>query len=170
MSAVPTDSPTSHSSPAGSRPASPPDSPVAKLRAQVGEAMKAGNRARTETLRMFLAEVNKMRIDSGAEPAEPAVVAVAEKMIKQRRESAELYVKAGRDELAQKENSEIVILQEFLPEQLPESELAEIVANAVANPGHQGNIGKIMAELKAKIAGRADMSQVARRVKDALKS
>ena len=153
----------------GQRPESPPDSPLAKLRAQVGDAMKAGNRTRTETLRMFIAEVNKIRIDSGAEPNQSAVVAVAEKMIKQRRESAQLYEQAGRDELAQKENSEIAILQEFLPEQLQENEIAQLVETAVNNPDNQRNIGKIIADLKSKIAGRADMSQVAQQVKNALK-
>ena len=151
-----------------SRPDSPADSPVAQLRAQVGESMKAGNRARTETLRMLLSAVNKLRVDSGSEPDPAALVAVAEKMIKQRRESAELYAKAGRDELAQKENDEIAILQEFLPEQLGEEELAQLIREAVENPDNQRNIGKIMGQLKSQIAGRADMSQVSRQVKSAL--
>ena len=151
-----------------SRPDSPADSPVAQLRAQVGAAMKAQNRPRTETLRMLLAAVNKIRVDSGKEPDSADLVAVAEKMIKQRRESAELYAKAGRDELAQKENDEIVILQEFLPEQLGEEEIAAIIRQAVDHPDNQRNIGKIMGQLKSQIAGRADMSQVARQVKNAL--
>lgn len=143
---------------------------IAAVRAEVGAAMKAGNRLRAETLRMLLSEANKLRIDSGAEPAPAALLALAEKMIKQRREAAELYNKAGRDELAQKENEEIAILQEFLPEQLPDAEVDKLVAQAVNNPDLQRNIGKIMAALKPQLAGRADMSAVSKRVKDALKN
>ena len=119
---------------------------------------------------MLLSEANKLRIDSGAEPSPEAVVAVAEKMIKQRREAAELYDKAGRGELARRENDEIAVLQEFLPEQLPGAEVDKLVAQAVDNPDHQRNIGKIMAALKPQLAGRADMSAVSKRVKDALKN
>ena len=143
---------------------------IAAVRAQVGAALKAGNRLRADALRMLLSEANKLRIDSGAEPSPEAVVAVAEKMIKQRREAAELYDKAGRDELARRENDEIAVLQEFLPEQLPAAEVDKLVAQAVDNPGHQRNIGKIMAALKPQLAGRADMSAVSKRVKDALKN
>lgn len=149
------------------RPDSPPDSPVARLRAQAAAALKAGDRRRTDTLRMLLAAVNKLRVDSGAEPDDAALVAVADKMIKQRREAADLYAKAGRDELAQQENDEIAVLQEFLPEQLGEEELERLIAAAVANPDNAGNIGKIMGQLKPQLAGRADMSQVARKVKAA---
>ena len=151
-----------------SRPDPAPHSPVAQLRALVGDSMKAGNRIRTDTLRMLLAAVNKIRMDSGNEPDQAQLVAAAEKMIKQRRESAQLYSQAGRTELAQKENDEIAILQEFLPEQLGEQEITQLIRDAVNNPDLQGNIGKIMGQLKSQIAGKADMAQVAQKVKSAL--
>ena len=155
--------------PRPARPDSPPDSPIARLRGQVREAMKAGNRPRTDALRMLLSEANKIRIDSGAEPDQPKLFALAEKMIKQRRESADLYAKAGRAELAEKENAEIAVLQEFLPPRLSDSEVARLVADAIADPANGRGIGKIMAALRPEIAGRADAAAVAAQVKNALK-
>ena len=155
--------------PPQARPDSPPDSPIARLRDEIRAAMKAGNRPRTETLRMLLSEANKIRIDSGQEPAQPAFFALAEKMIKQRREAAALYAKAQRDELADKENAEIAVLQEFLPPPLSDDEVAKLVADAVADPANSRNIGKIMAALKPQTAGRADAASVAAQVKNALK-
>ena len=179
MSPAPTPTHPGHSahsdrSPAGSPESggslseSPAESPTERLRAETRAAMKAGNKTRVETLRMALAALNQARIDRGTEPDESALVAVAEKMIKQRREAADIYAKAGRDELAEKERNEIAVLEEFLPARLSESEVGELVARAVSDPANGGAMGKIMAALKPALAGRADMGAVSRKVKEAL--
>lgn len=128
--------------------------------------MRAGDRLRVDVLRMFLAEAKKTGIDSGAEPD---LAAVVRKLIKQRRDSADQFARAGRDELAARENAEIKILEAFLPAAPSAQEVAAAVEKAVADCGAQTpkDIGKVMARLKTELPA-ADMSAVSRAVKQKL--
>ena len=145
-------------------------SAVAGLQAQISAALKAGDKPRLNVLRLLLAAVKQGQIDGGKEADEAAVVAAAEKMIKQRRESIRQYTAGGRADLAQAEEAEVALLQPFLPAQLSEEELRAMVAQAAAEAGATSpkDMGKVMSALKEKTAGRADMGVVSQMVKAVL--
>lgn len=142
---------------------------AAALQKQVQDAMRAGERLRVDVLRMFLAEIKKTQIDSGAETDAAGFAAAARKLIKQRRDSAAQFQKAGREELAARENAEIAILSEFLPSAPSAAEIAAAVENAVAacEAKTPRDTGKVMAHIKTALPA-ADMSEVAKIVKQKL--
>ncbi len=128
----------------------------------IKQAMRAGDKARLVTLRMASAAVKQREVDERTEADDSVVLATLEKMIKQRRESAEQYRGGNRPELAEAEEAEIAILQHYLPEPLSEAALGELIDQAIADTGASGmaDMGKVMGRIKAQAQGRADMGQV----------
>ncbi len=144
------------------------------LRERVNEDMKAAMKAREAerlgTLRLLLAALKQREVDERITLDDAGVIAVIEKMLKQRRDSVEQYDKAGRADLAAVERAEIAALSGYLPQPLSESEIAAIVAEAIAEAGAKSpaDMGKVMAIVKPKVAGRADMGKLSAQVKAAL--
>lgn len=129
--------------------------------------MKAGEKDRLSVIRMLLAAVKQVEVDKRIELDDGATLAVIEKMVKQRRDSVSQFRAGARDDLADKEQSEIEILQGYLPEPLSAAELDSLIEQAIAATGASGirDMGKVMASIKERAAGRADMGQVSGRVK-----
>jgi uncharacterized protein len=142
-----------------------------QLRERVNEdvkaAMKAREAERLGTLRLLTAAMKQREVDERITLDDAGVVAVIEKMLKQRKDSIAQYEKAGRQDLADAEKREMAILQAYLPQQLSEDEVAAIVAEAVAATGAAApsDMGKVMAIVKPKLAGRADIGRVSALVK-----
>jgi uncharacterized protein YqeY len=141
------------------------------LRDRVNEdmksAMKAREAERLSTLRLLLAAMKQREVDERITLDDAGVVAVVEKMLKQRKDSVQQYQQAGRNDLADRETAEMAILTAYLPQQLPDHELDAIVVAAVAESGAKApsDMGKVMAIVKPKVAGRADMGKVSALVK-----
>ena len=132
--------------------------------------MRARDAARLSTIRLALAAIKQREVDSRTELGDPEVVAVLEKMIKQRRESIEQFERAARKDLADAEKFELQLLSAYLPAQLGDAELDQAVAAAIAESGASGvkEMGKVMALLKTRLAGKADMGKVSNLVKTKL--
>jgi uncharacterized protein YqeY len=148
-----------------------PDSPLKqKLTEAMKDAMRAKDKARLGAVRLILTEVKKVEVDERIDPDDARIVAMMDKMVKQRRDSIKQYQDAGRDELAAVEQAEIEVIQEFLPSQLDEAEIEAIVQEAVASTGATSmqDMGKVMGQVKPKVVGRADMGVVSQKVKAAL--
>ena len=143
-----------------------------KLRLQddIKTAMRGGDKLGLITLRMFSAAIKQREIDERIVLDEAQVIAVVEKLIKQRREAATQYEAGNRADLAAKELAEIALLQAYLPEPLSEAELDTLIEGALAETGAASikDMGRIMAALKPVIQGRADMAIVSARVKGRL--
>ncbi|MFN2644571.1 MAG: GatB/YqeY domain-containing protein [Burkholderiales bacterium] len=141
------------------------------LKQQINEDMKAAMRAkdaaRLSTIRLILAGIKQREVDERIELDDPAVVAVIEKMIKQRRESIAQFEKGGRSDLADAEKAELQVLSAYLPAQMSEAEIQKEIDAAIAASGAAGakDMGKVMAALKSKLAGKADMGKVSALVK-----
>jgi len=133
-------------------------------------AMRARDAARLSTIRLALAAIKQREIDSRTELGDAEVVAVIEKMIKQRRESIAQFEQAARRDLADAEKAELAVLSAYLPQQLGDAELDQAVAAAIAESGAAGvkDMGKVMALLKPRLAGKADMGKVSSLVKTRL--
>lgn len=134
-------------------------------------AMKAKEAFRVGVLRLVKAAVKNKELEPPIHSlTEPEVIAILSSLVKQRRDSVEQYTKAGRADLAANEDSEIKIIQEYLPQALSESELASIIAAAILKSGANGpqDMGKVMKELKDQTAGRVDGKMLADQVKAAL--
>jgi uncharacterized protein YqeY len=129
--------------------------------------MKAREQERLGALRLMLAAVKQREVDERITLDDAAVVAVVEKMIKQRKDSIAQYEKAARQDLADKEKYEISVIEAYLPQQLGSAEIESIVAEAVAATGAKSaaDMGKVMGVVKPKLAGRADMGKVSALVK-----
>ena len=142
----------------------------ATITAAMKAAMKARDKERLGTIRLIQSEFKRIEVDERIEIDDARALAVLDKMVKQRRDSADQYEKAGRDELAAQENFEIGVIQEFLPAQLSEAELITMVDAAIAASGVSGMqaMGSVMAELKPKLQGRADIGAVSQLVKSRL--
>ena len=133
-------------------------------------AMKAGDKDRLKVVRLIMAAIKQVEVDKRVELDDAAVLSVLDKMVKQRRDSVEQFEKGGRDDLAAIERAEIDVLQDYLPEQLSADEIATLVDEAIAATGAEGmrDMGKVMGQIKAKAAGRADMGIVSATVKERL--
>ena len=136
----------------------------------VKSAMRERNKEKTSTLRMALSELKKEEIDRREEITNEDSIKILQRMIKQRKESETQFLDAGRSELANKENEEILILQDFLPEQLSEEAIKIIVLEAISETQAKEpqDMGKVMGALKSKIKGNADMGIVSKIVKENL--
>jgi uncharacterized protein len=130
-------------------------------------AMRAKDSARLSAIRLILAAVKQKEVDERIELTDADVVAIIEKMIKQRRESIAQFEKAARKDLADAEKFELGVLSGYLPQQLSDSQVQEEIAKAVSETGASGvkDMGKVMAALKSRLAGRADMGKVSALVK-----
>ena len=136
----------------------------------VKSSMRERNKERTSTLRMALSELKKEEIDNKIELSNEDSIKILQRMIKQRKESMSQFLNAKRNDLAEKEESEIVILQDFLPEQMSEEDINKLVIEAIneTDAKEPQDIGKVMGFLKTKIQGNADMGIVSKVVKDNL--
>ena len=136
----------------------------------VKSSMRERNKERTSTLRMALSELKKEEIDNKIELSNEDSIKILQRMIKQRKESMSQFLNAQRTDLAEKEESEIVILQDFLPEQMSEEDVNKLVIEAIneTDAKELQDIGKVMAFLKNKIQGNADMGIVSKLVKENL--
>jgi uncharacterized protein YqeY len=134
------------------------------IRAEMKTAMKARDKERLATIRLIQAEFKRIEVDERIEIDDARALAVLDKMVKQRRDSAQQFTDAAR------ENAEIAVLQEFLPAQLSEQELIELVDAAIAASGASGlqAMGPVMGQLKPQLQGRADMGAVSKLVKEHL--
>lgn len=139
----------------------------ARLTDAMKAAMRAQDKARLGAVRLALSAIKQIEVDERKELTDADVLAVLDKMVKQRRESVVQYEQAGRADLAAAESAEIVVLQEFLPAQLGESEIDELIVKAIAETGAAGmrDMGKVMNLLRPQLAGRADMGAVSNRIK-----
>lgn len=138
-----------------------------RLQADMKAAMKSGAKERLGTIRLALAAIRQREIDERVELDDEAATAVLDRMVKQRRESISQYRQGGREDLVAVEEAEIVVLREYLPQPLDESVLEASILAAIEETGASAvaDMGKVMAVLKPKLVGRADMSAVSSRVR-----
>jgi uncharacterized protein YqeY len=138
-----------------------------RINDDVKSAMRAGDAPRRDALRLLTAAVKQREVDERKMLADPDVIGVIDKMIKQRRDSIAQFEKGGRADLVEKEQFEISVLEQYMPQALPDSEIDEAIGAAIAETGAKApsDMGKVMGVLKSKLAGRADMSKVSARVK-----
>ncbi|WED76087.1 GatB/YqeY domain-containing protein [Aeromonas allosaccharophila] len=141
-----------------------------QLKDQQKLAMLAKDKARLGAIRLLMAEIKQREVDTRIELNDEDILAVVTKMVKQRRDSISQFEAAGRQDLADKESAEIVVLQEFLPQQLTADEIAAQIEQAITESGAavMADMGKVMAVLKPKIQGRADVGAVSAQVKTRL--
>jgi uncharacterized protein YqeY len=146
------------------------------LKERISEDMKAALKARQSerlsAIRLLMAAIQQKEIDERKPLDDAAVIAVTERLIKQRRDSIEQFQAAGRTDLVDKETAELELLKQYLPQPLSQEEVASAIEAAIAATGASGPqaMGKVMAALKAQLAGRADMTRVSALVKARLGS
>ena len=144
------------------------------LKERITEDMKTAMRSkeadRLSTIRMLLAACKQREVDERIVLDDAAIVAIVDKLIKQRRDSITAFEQAGRTDLVDKESAEVAVLQAYLPQRLTEAEIAAAVAQIVADTGAKGpgDMGKVMAAAKAQLGGKAEMGQVSAAVKKVL--
>ena len=133
-------------------------------------AMKGGDKPKLGVIRLILAAIKQKEVDERIELTDEQVLAILDKMVKQRRDSITQYEDAGRTELADQEKFEITVIQAYLPEQLGEGEILAMIDEAVATTGASSmkDMGKLMGILKPKLQGRADMGQASAMIKQKL--
>jgi hypothetical protein len=138
-----------------------------RLQRDMKDAMRARDKARLATIRLILAAIKQREVDERIELDDTLVIAVLDKMVKQRRESIAQFEQAGRDDLIAQENGEIEVITQYLPAALSEAEINRLVDAALATTGASSirDMGRVMAELKPKLAGRADMGAVSALIK-----
>ncbi|MRX28666.1 GatB/YqeY domain-containing protein [Kangiella sp. HZ709] len=131
------------------------------------EAMRAKDKARLTTIRLALAAIKQIEVDKRIELDDTAILAILDKMVKQRRESIKMYEEADRQELADVEHAEIAVIQDFLPQPLTDTEIDQLIDDAVAKSGAESirDMGKVMGILKPQLQGRADMGPVSGKIK-----
>lgn len=130
-------------------------------------AMKAGDKDRLKVVRLIMAAVKQVEVDQRIEVDDAGVLAVLDKMVKQRRDSVEQFEKGGREDLVRIELDEITVLEGYLPERLSDVELDALINEAISSTGAESirDMGKVMGQIKYKAAGRADMGNVGAKVK-----
>ncbi len=141
-----------------------------RIKDDMKASMKGGNKSRLAVIRLILAAVKQVEVDERIELDNDRVIQVLDKMLKQRRESIRQYTDAGRSDLADIEEAEISVIQDFLPQPLTEAEIDAMIKEAVAESGAASvkDMGKVMGLLKAKMQGRADMAVVGAKIKAVL--
>lgn len=144
------------------------------LKTQLTEDMKTAMRAKDQvslsTIRLINAAIKQFEVDERTEADDAKVISILTKMVKQRKDSAKIYTEAGRQDLADKENAEIEILNRYLPQMMPAEEIKTVVEAAITETGASGmaDMGKVMGVLKTRLAGKADMGEVNKVLKAAL--
>jgi len=138
-----------------------------RIKEDMKASMKSGDKSRLGVIRMILAAIKQVEVDERIELDDARVIVVLDKMLKQRRESIRQFRDAGRDDLAEVEEAEVIVIQDFLPQPLTEAEIDLMVAQAIADSGATSikDMGGVMALLKPQMQGRADMSVVSARIK-----
>lgn len=138
-----------------------------KITEDMKTAMRAKDTARLGTVRLLLSAMKQKEVDERVVLSDTDVLAIIDKMVKQRRESIAQFEKAGRNDLADVEKAEIAVLSAYLPQQLSEAEVAAAIAAAIAESGAAGakDMGKVMGLLKSRLAGKTDMGKVSGLVK-----
>ena len=133
-------------------------------------SMKSGDKASLAVIRLMNAAIKQREVDERIELDDVAVIAALDKMVKQRRDSVQQYAAAAREDLAQVERDEIVVIERYLPTKMGEAEITAAIDAAITETGAQGaaDIGKLMGALKPKLAGQADMGLVSKLVKSRL--
>lgn len=141
-----------------------------RIREDMKAAMKGGDKARLGVIRLIMAAIKQREVDERIELDNNEVIAVLDKMLKQRRESIKQYRAADRADLAEIEEAEVLVIQDFLPQALSEQEIDAMIQEAVGQSGAESvkDMGKVMGLLKAKMQGRADMSVVSAKIKAVL--
>ncbi len=141
-----------------------------RIDADMKSAMRAKEKERLATIRLILAAIKQREVDERITLDDAQILAVLDKMLKQRRDSISQYEAAGRQDLADKEAAEITVIQAYLPAALGEAELEALIAAAItaSGAGSARDMGQVMAILKPQVQGRADMGAVSRKVKDKL--
>ena len=139
----------------------------ARITTEMKAAMRAKDKPRLGTIRLIQAEIKRIEVDERIELDDTRVLAILDKMSKQRRDSLSQFKDAGRDDLAEQEQSELDVIAEFLPAALTEEELQLLIDQAVADSGAQAmsDMGKVMGILKPQVQGRADMGVVSKQIK-----
>ena len=144
------------------------------LKTQLTEDMKTAMRAKDQvslsTIRLINAAIKQFEVDERTEADDAKVISILTKMVKQRKDSAKIYTEAGRQDLADKENAEIEILNRYLPQMMSAEEIKTVVEAVIAETGASGmaDMGKVMGVLKTRLAGKADMGEVNKVLKTAL--
>ena len=140
---------------------------VATVKAEMKAAMRAKDKARLGTIRLIQSEFKRVEVDERIEIDDDRALSILDKMLKQRRDSANQYRDAGREELAAVEDAEIVVIQSFLPEQLSVDDITALIDEALASIEATGMaaMGPLMGQLKPKLQGRADMAEVSKLIK-----
>lgn len=130
-------------------------------------AMKSGDKERLATIRLMLAAAKQVEIDERRDLSDADLLAILDKMVKQRRDSISQFKEAGRDDLVAQEQSEMEVIQNFLPQPLSEAEIETLIAAAIADAGAESmkDMGKVMGLLKPQLQGRADMGKVSGQIK-----
>ncbi len=143
-----------------------------QIQVSVISAMKSGEKERLKIIRLMTSAMKQIEIDERIELDDARIIAILDKMVKQRRESISQFKTAGRDDLVKQENYEIDIIQEFLPQALSEEEVDTIVSQAIEQTGASSikDMGKVMGLVRPQIIGRADMGEVSGRIKSTLSS
>ena len=138
-----------------------------RIQDDMKDAMRAKDTARLGTIRLLLAAIKQREVDERKEMADPDVLSIVDKMIKQRKDSVAQFEAGKREDLAAAERAEIAVLQGYLPAQASEGEIDAMIAEAIAATGASGpaGIGKVMAIVKPKLAGKADLAAVSAKVK-----
>ena len=133
-------------------------------------AMKAKDKERLKTIRLALSDIKRVEVDTREEQTDSQIIAILDKMVKQRRESISHFELGGRQELAAQEKSEIEVLNEFLPQALKDEEIDSLIQSAIADSGAKTvrDMGKVMGLIKPQVVGRADLSAVSGKIKDLL--
>ena len=144
------------------------------LKTQLTEDMKTAMRAKDQvslsTIRLINAAIKQFEVDERTQADDAKVISILTKMVKQRKDSAKIYTEAGRQDLADKENAEIEILNRYLPQMMSAEEIKTVVEAVIAETGASGmaDMGKVMGVLKTRLAGKADMGEVNKVLKTAL--
>lgn len=138
-----------------------------RIKEEMKAAMKGGDKARLGVIRLIMAAIKQVEVDERVELGDDRVLIVLDKMLKQRRESIRQFRDAGRTDLAEIEEAEVLVIQDFLPRPLTGDEIDALVAGAIAETGAAAikDMGAVMNVLKPKMQGRADMAQVSARIK-----
>ncbi|MGZ8189782.1 MAG: GatB/YqeY domain-containing protein [Methylococcaceae bacterium] len=141
-----------------------------RIKDDMKAAMKSGDKPRLGVIRLILAAIKQVEVDERIVLDNERVIQVLDKMLKQRRESIRQFTDAGRNDLVEIEEAEVLVIQDFLPQALTDAEIDAMVKEAVAASGAESvkDMGKVMGLLKTKIQGRADMSVVGTKIKAAL--
>lgn len=143
---------------------------TSKIQADMRSAMKSKNADLVSTIRLLLAAIKQQEIDKREQLTDSGVLTIVERLVKQRRESIQIYTEAGRNDLASKESAELEILTTYLPKQLDDEEVELIIQETLSSldAREPKDMGKVMAALKTQLSGKADLSRVSTRVRELL--